>query len=347
MIRRITPLCRAAGGGWALAVALAAPLRADPLDTFRDCDVCPEMIELPMGDFVMGAPIDELREKSELLGVGITKEELAKVDRLAAESEGPQHRVVIDLRFALSKNEITYGEWMACVEDGGCGGYIPDPEVMPAGTSEAIERALTDPRFVHTPSERKIAEVSGNRKNLRIGGRYPVINVSYLDALAYVTWLNKKMGTDSYRLPTEAEWEYAARAGTVTPFAQGYEPTPAQANFSGETTEFFTQVDRPDLRTLGHPVPVDELDAANQWGLRHMSGNVAEITMSCQTEHYEGWATSSEWLANSFPEGCVRVVRGGSFGNGMASTRVAYRAYMTDETERSEYVGFRVLKQMN
>jgi formylglycine-generating enzyme required for sulfatase activity len=332
----------------ALAVQVCAlPLGAEPLDVFRDCDVCPEMIELPMGEFVMGAPEDELRDSEEFLAAPATKREFAELHRLSVESEGPQHTVVIDIRFALSKNEITYDEWMACVEDDGCGGHMPDTEVRPAGSPEAIERALTDPRFTHTPSEMNIAAVISSRKNLEIDGLYPVIDVSYRDAQNYVLWLNQKLGTTSYRLPTEAEWEYAARAGTTSRFAQGFEPRHDQANVSGEITEFFLQADRPDLRTLGHPVRVDEMDAANQWGLRHMSGNVAEITLSCYTDRYERWSTSSEWLKNSFREHCVRVMRGGSFVVGLGKARVAYRAHWLEEAERSDSVGFRVLKQMN
>ena len=75
-----------------------------------------------------------------------------------------------------------------------------------------------------------------------------MVNVSYLDALEYVAWLSKEAGAPVYRLPTEAEWEYAARAGTETPFAQGAELTSDQANFSRKATE----------NVLRKPMPEDQ-----------------------------------------------------------------------------------------
>ena len=325
---------------------LSASARAEQLDEFRDCDVCPEMIELPLGEFLMGAPDDEFRLIAYLTAQGAqfaTPEE-----PFIPKNEGPQNKVIVDVRIAIGKNEVTFDEWMACVNDGGCGGHIPPGTIGPSGTREAIERALTDPRFIHLPSEKDIAAVTGRRENLSLGGRYPVIGVSYLDALAYTQWLNQKLGIDAYRLPTEAEWEYAARAGTTTRFAQGFEPTPEQANISGEATEQELQQRRPDLRTLGHPVPVDELDAANTWGLRHMSGNVSEITLSCyptDQDRLPGWSTTSEWLAKSFDASCDRVRRGGEYLSGMFRARVAWRAGIA-ETLSLQSVGFRIVKEM-
>lgn len=254
--------------------------------------------------------------------------------------------MTIDIRIAMGKNEITFDEWMACVNDGGCGGYIPDHEVGQWGSDEAVMRALTDPRFNHIPSEANIASTLGKPGFLQIGGRYPVHYVSYLDGQAYVAWLNQKLNTDAYRLPTEAEWEYAARAGTTTRFAQGFEPTPDQANISAEFTEMMMHTDRPDLRTLGYPVPVDELDAANPWGLRHMSGNLGEITLSCYTERYKGWSTSSEWLEKSFRPNCERTERGGSFGGPMDAARVAWRDSDEEKTQ-TRFGGFRIVKELN
>jgi formylglycine-generating enzyme required for sulfatase activity len=290
--------------GVSLALLPISTGTAAPLDVFKDCDVCPEMIELPLGAFVMGAPKDEFRNNLTIFFQD-GKMVSAKDDPLVVKSEGPQHKVAVDIPIAMGKNEITHEEWMACVNDGGCNGYSPRDKIGRSGSDEAIELALTDPRFVHVPSEADIAIAeSSTGMLLKISGRYPVVFMSYTDAQAYIDWLNRKLKTDAYRLPTEAEWEYAARAGTTTRFAQGFEPKPEQANISGDWTEFYEQKDRPDLRTLGYPVPVDELDAANTWGLRHMSGNVTEITLSCYTDHYEGWSTTSEWLVKSFREDC-------------------------------------------
>ena len=180
---------------------------------------------------------------------------------------------------------------------------------------------------------------------LRTGGSYPVLYVSYEDAQAYILWLSQKLGTNAYRLPSEAEWEFAARSGTTTRFAQGFEPTTDQVNISGEATEMGLNMDRPDLRTLGFPVPVNELDAANDWGLRHMSGNAGEITLSCDTEYLPDWSDTKEWLEKSMANSCDRVVRGGNFASPLDAARVAYRLPIW-ENARLSANGFRVAKEL-
>ncbi len=112
--------------------------------------------------------------------------------------EGPQHRVRIAQPFAVGRFEVTFDEWDACVAGGGCGGYRPDDNGWGRG-------------------------------------RQPVINVSWDDAKAYVQWLNRGTGK-SYRLPSEAEWEYVARAGTTTPFWTGATISTEQANYDGTYT---------------------------------------------------------------------------------------------------------------
>ena len=208
-----------------------------PLDLFRDCDLCPEMIVMPLGNFMMG-------------GVEPSTESLAAIPKLGFPSKGqkPRHPVEMDIPYAMGRNEITFTEWMACVDANGCT-HTPDHEV-----------------FTKLPS--------GHLGYVQLGPDHPVINVSYLDALEYSNWLNTQVGAPVYRLPTEAEWEYAARAGTETRFAQGDLLTADQANFSGVGTELAWDMSLPLLTNRRAPVPVHELDAANPWGLRHMSGNV-------------------------------------------------------------------------
>lgn len=285
------------------------------LQKFQECDACPEMIVLPMGDFLMGAPPGESR-----LHIHLGSKTLRKVtpeDPYIATHEGPVHRVVIDIPVAMGRNEITHDQWMACVNDGGCYGHVPKDFIF------------------------KI-----NVPNPKIGGNHPVIDVSYRDALSYVKWLNEKVGADVYRLPTEAEWEYAARSGTQTPFAQGEEVTTDQANFSGHHTGVMLGEDRPDLVDRMVPVPVDQLDAANAWGLRHMSGNVAEQTMSCWTPTYIGLKTSSAYLAHALLPGCERrVARGGAYWATMDFSRVGAR-FRAREAGRLQTSGFRVLRYL-
>ncbi|WP_170375919.1 formylglycine-generating enzyme family protein [Ruegeria atlantica] len=287
-----------------------------PLEIFQECDVCPEMIALPLGEFLMGAPPGEAKRNFHWDAKGFR---LATPEEpYIAHHEGPVHPVTVDMPVAMGRNEVTHEQWMACVDDGGCGGHYPRD-------------------CISLPYRDRCADIRGN---------HPVIDVSYLDALAYARWLNNKVGADVYRLPTEAEWEYAARAGTQTPFAQGEDVTTDQVNFHGKPTEEMLGVKRPDLARRGHPVPVDELDSANDWGLRHMSGNVAELTMSCWTETHQLWSTSSVYLNKALEPGCsARAGRNGAFWLAMDFSRVATRGRV-EPTARSTSNGFRILREL-
>ena len=331
------------------AFALVATLSlsvagAEPLVSFKDCDVCPEMIELPLGEFIMGAPPDEFPRALVFYDGKVrpaTPEHPFRKD-----DEGPMHRVVVDLPIAMGKNEVTYAEWMACVNDGGCGGYVPSNQIMAVDDAERIIPGLNDERFGSEEYRRVIAKIVEEDDYLFVYGPYPVVYVSYEDAQLYVDWLNGKVGTDAYRLPTEAEWEYAARAGTTTRFAQGDGVDSGQVNFSAGDSEHLLQQDFPEYLSRGFPVPVDELDAANAWGLRHMSGNVIEVTLSCYSERYAGWATTSEWLAKSTGESCERSVRGGGYASSIDMTRPAWRSGHYEDV-RAQWEGFRVVKDLD
>ena len=296
-----------------------SPLAAEPLDSFYDCAECPVMIELPLGEFMMGAPEDEFRRRVIWRDGGIQPLNLGEV--YPKTDEGPQGLVTIDIPIAMGRDEVTYDQWTACVDDGGCGGYRPKTN------------------FFRT---------SDDQSPIEVGGNYPVLYVSYHDALLYIDWLNSKVDDNSYRLPTEAEWEYAARAGTTSRFAQGDALTSEQANFSGDFTEKVLLEEFPDLLTRGGPVPVDELDAANAWGLRHMSGNASEMVFGCYNEVFKPHATSSEWLGNALAEeeSCQKIsTRGGSYVSPIDILRVAWRS-KTRKDWRTQIDGFRVAKEL-
>lgn len=305
-----------------LAIFLGITVAADASEqgtqrvTFKDCDVCPEMIELPLGNFIMGAPPDEFRRNVVWVDGRFQRatQDLPHVKK----DEGPQQTVTIDIPFAIGKNEVTFAEWMQCVDDAGCGGHRP----------------LT-----------VIGRASSAGGTFELGDRDPVVNITYQHALLYVDWLNMKLGVSSYRLPSEAEWEYAARAGTVTRFAQGDSLTSDQANFSGEATEKVLLERRPDLLTRGEPVAVDELDAANAWGIRHMSGNAAEFTLSCYRATYPFWSRSSQWLQDMSDDACQRSIRGGNYAGSMDLSRVAWRG-PRDQDRITSSTGFRILKDL-
>ncbi len=316
---------------WASLVAASSPAQSEeirarselkPLTGFRDCDHCPEMIVMPPGAFMMGAIPGESRNPFDFYGENATRRIRTPDEMNIIPSEHPRHRVEMDIPYAIARNEVTHAEWMACVEDGGCS-HVPDHRVL-------------------TPNGYK-----------SLGSDHPVINASYLDVLEYVAWLNKLVGEQVYRLPTEAEWEYAARAGTETPFAQGEELTADQANFSRRATEHVLgrgqepRVSLPELVDRYMPVPVNQLDAANAWGVRHMSGNVEELTQSCWSDEHLRLSSDSAYLANGDSQrSCRRVAKGGAFNMAMDHVRPA-RRFRPTEDFRDTNLGFRVVRDLS
>jgi formylglycine-generating enzyme required for sulfatase activity len=214
--------------------------------------------------------------------------------------EGPQRRVTIARPFAVGKFEVTFAEWDACVAAGGCNG--------------------------HRPSDSNWGR--GNR---------PVINVSWDDARAYVAWLSRKTGK-TYRLLSEAEWEYAARAGTTTPFSTGQRITTEQANFDGNHTYNGSSKGQYRQRTL----PVGSF-AANAFGLHDMHGNVWEWTEDCWNANYSGAPTDGS--ARTSGECGRRVLRGGSWVDLPRFLRSADRYWITAEN-RIDVIGFRVARTL-
>lgn len=197
------------------------------------------------------------------------------------DDEGPQHRVTIARAFAAGKFEVTFDEWDGCVRAGGCS---------------------------HSPSD----EGWGR-------GRRPVTNVSWQDAKQYAEWLSRKTGK-SYRLLTEAEWEYAARAGTTTAFSTGPTNNPTQANYDA-TQAYAGSVTGPYRRQT---VPVGSF-GANAFGLHDVHGNVWEWTEDCRNASYNGAPSDgSAWTSGD----CARrVLRGGSWVSDPRDLRSAFRSY--------------------
>jgi formylglycine-generating enzyme required for sulfatase activity len=209
-----------------------------------------------------------------------------------------QHHVTVP-SFALGKYEVTFAQWDACVADGGCKG--------PAAEDEGWGR-----------------------------DRWPVINVTWDMAKSYAEWLSQKTGKP-YRLPSEAEWEYAARAGTTTAFSFGAGLTPQQANYDGTTAYADSSVGMNRKQTL----PVGSFPA-NAFGLHDMHGNVSEWTEDCWHDGYaeDAPANGAPYLA---PECGEHVTRGGSWEDPPAELRAAARAG-TRRDEQSSSLGFRVAR---
>jgi formylglycine-generating enzyme required for sulfatase activity len=203
--------------------------------------------------------------------------------------ETPRHDVTVAYAFAYGRYSVTFDEWDACVADGGCNGYRPPDEGWGRG-------------------------------------RRPVIHVNFEDAQAYVAWLGAKTG-QRYRLPSEAEFEYAARGGTTTAFHTGDDISPAQANFGS-------------LR--GQTVPVGTFPP-NPFGLYEINGNVAQWMQDCHHDSYEGApADGSAWLTGPCE---TRDVRGGGWSLVSYTLRTAQRIGDPPQ-QRNSHLGFRVVREL-
>ena len=245
--------------------AAAIELAATPGRRFRDCDGCPEMIELPIGSYVMGSIGEEVGGFAD---------------------EWPTHRVRIRYRLAVGVYEVTFGEWDICVAEGACDQHAADDQGWGRG-------------------------------------RRPV-NVSWASAQEFLRWLGTKTG-EEYRLLSEAEWEYAARAGTQTRYHFGDEISKSRANYGGNVDTAVTVGSYP----------------ANAFGLHDVHGNVWEWVADCWNDSYfDAPSDGSPWLTGDCGQ---RVVRGGSWVNDARTLRSALR-YSLDAGHWSNGVGFRVAR---
>jgi len=238
-----------------------------PQATFRECaEDCPEMIVIPAGEFTMGSPPTE-------------------TGRYA--NEGPQHKVTIASPFAVSKVDVVFRDWDACVAVGGCA---------------------------------PVSDVYGRDS-------MPVINVTWDDAKQYLGWFSKMTGK-SYRLLTEAEWEYAARAGTTTAYYWGDEIGMGNASCNGCGSQW----DNRGTSPVGSFKP-------NAFGLYDMAGNVMQWVQDCYPGDYTGAPTDgSAWTSGD----CSRhVARGGSWVTNPQGLRLANRLGSFTGF-RSSILGFRV-----
>jgi len=216
------------------------------------------------------------------------------------DDEGPVHQVNIGYSFAVGVHEVTFAEWDACTAGGGCNGYSPHDRGWGRG----------------------------NR---------PAINVSWEDAQSYLKWLSGKTGK-SYRLLSESEWEYVARAGTTTPFHYGSTISTEQANYDGN----FTYGSGAKGAYRKKTVPVGSFPP-NAFGLHDVHGNVWEWTHDCWNDNYQGAPNDgSAWQSGDCSR---RVLRGGSWYYEPRDLRSANRIRYTVGT-RFDYNGYRVARTL-
>jgi formylglycine-generating enzyme required for sulfatase activity len=282
--------------------------RSRPGSVWRDTipglpeSACPEMVTMPPGRFMMGSPPGEERWK-EYDG-----------------REEPQHEVRIDHTFALGKYEVTVDEFAAFIaetnHDMGASAYISAEGANKPG------RGWRDAVSAQT-------------------GRHPGCCISWNDAKAYIAWLNRKLGIgrrpDAYRLPSEAEWEYACRAGTTTPFSFGATISTAQANYDGN---YDSGVGKNRRKTT----PVGSFPA-NAFGLHDMHGNVWEWCEDAWHQSYAGAPIDgSTWVEGG--DHSSRVLRGGSWHNKFPQNLRSANRVRNDPTVRIDANGFRLARTL-
>ncbi len=286
-----------------VAIAAAAPAQERTEREFRECSQCPVMVGIPAGRFTMGRPAAE----GGRFGAG-----------------GPQHAVGIRA-FALGKYAVTNEEFLTFLRETG---YQPAPcDPILGLTWESPGHGLAYPPGHISPP------------------RWPAVCLSWHDAQAYIAWLNGKVrargspsarGEGPYRLPSEAEWEYAARAGTTTARWWG------EAIGKGNT----------DCNGCGSSWDGKEIaDAgsfkANPFGLYDVLGNVWQWTEDCWNESYVG--APRDGGAGIAGDCSRRVLRGGSWTNAPAFVRSAARS-RADATghdfDYSSNAGFRVARTL-
>lgn len=275
----------------------------------------PVMVVIPAGSFMMGSPDNE-------------------DDRLA--NEGPRHRVTLERGFALARQEVTVGQFRRFVN---ATGYETDAE------REGASR-------IYMAGSGRIAERRGitwgnDYLGERAGDDLPVIHVSWNDAAAYAAWLAEQTNR-GYRLSSEAEFEYALRAGTQTPYWWGEgSPDNGVENVTGDGDRFtdqrrWTVAFRRYTDGFWGPASVGSLEA-NPFGLYDMGGNVMEWVEDCWHDSYtRAPADGSAWVN----PGCSRrVIRGASWSSTPAMSRSAFRL-SSQPTASDARVGFRVARDL-
>ena len=285
-----------------------------PGRVFRDCPTCPELVVMPAGTYQMGS--DPRDEDSEI-------------------DERPRHPVTVD-SFALGRYEVTRGEFAAFMAatqrtmSRGCFVMTVGDEGMEFNND--LGRSWRDPGFEQ-------------------GDGHPVVCVSWGDAQAYAGWLSEQTGQD-YRLPSEAEWEYAARGGTQGRWYWGTTRVSSVDMRTASTPVLRRRIrlltggggSVPTVMTAWHTPALAGSYIPNDFGLHDMAGNVWEWLEDCWHENYAR-APSDGTAWTSGGECGRRVLRGGSWVNDPGILRSANRSRDTTGNRLSVY-GFRVARTL-
>lgn len=274
----------------------------------------PAMVVVPTGKFMMGSPDGESGHDA---------------------NEAPSHEVEMDKGFALARSAITIGQFRDFVR---ASGYAPQSQSLGSSVYDEQSGGLRDDSSANWQDD--YAGKPGQ-------DRLPVINLSWNDAKAYADWLSQRTGK-KYRLPSEAEFEYALRGGSTSRYWWGDGPPSSKVenltggnDRSGSGRRWSNAFNGYKDGYWG-PAPVMSF-AANPFGLYDMGGNVSEWVADCWHDNYIRAPRTSEAWVNP---GCGRrVIRGGSWGSAPEQVRSAYRQGAAADL-RSARVGFRVAREL-
>ena len=282
-------------------------------DQFRDCPQCPEMVVVPAGSYRMGSPSYEQGRQGD---------------------EAPVHEVTIAAPFAIGRHEVRVVEFGRFVDETG---YSAGNSCQIIGTDELgyldwksrAGRGWRNPGFDQS-------------------GRHPAVCVNWNDAQAYAAWLSRETG-EEYRLPSESEWEYAARAGTATARYWGEGESGQCRHANGGDLSLDERYAGGWLLAVAscrdghvHTVPVGSF-TANGWELHDMLGNAWEWTEDCWNGRYAG--APLDGSAREYGDCAKRVLRGGSWDSEPSLLRAASRHGDTTDLRRSDQ-GFRVARTL-
>ncbi|MFQ3456297.1 formylglycine-generating enzyme family protein [Bradyrhizobium sp. UFLA01-814] len=306
---------------------------AKAAETLKECWVCPTMVVLPRGSFLMGTKEPDSKAPPSADTDNRKSRDNEWLDN-GGDDEAPQHKVEFKRQFAIGQYAVTREEFAAFVN---VTGYHP---------SECTSFSSEDVGNIEVPG------INWRTPGFTQTDRDPVVCVSYGDAKKYAAWLSTKTGK-SYRLPTEAEWEYAARAGTKAPRYWAGKPADmcryanvldrtAAAKFKKEIYRADTAIPCSDGYVFTAP---SGSYLPNAFGLYDMLGNVWQWVEDCYTDSYKGApADGAAVKTDGLERRCQQhVLRGGSWASSADKARSAYRH---GDDRQNIFYGFRVARQL-
>ncbi len=317
------------------AIVLASSAQPDDARQAIENSIGMKFVLVPAGEFMMGSD-----ESAEALAKSYPHYDPQRFALLS--DEAPVHKVRITKPFYVEQYEVTVGQFRRFLQESGykpeseadgTGGYGFNRDYDPAKTKRGDAFEGRDPKY------------SWRNPGFPQGDDHPVVNVTWNDAVAMAKWLSAREGKH-YRLPTEAEWEYAARAGTRTRYYSGDDPqslVKIANTFDADTKKYWPQWDAYALE--GHDgyaftAPVGSF-APNAFGLYDMLGNAWEWCADWHDDTY--YARSPVDDPHGPAAGSVRVRRGGSWHTWSFYARASYRNWNTPHT-RYTLVGMRLVR---